>query len=630
MLPETKTMPSIHKFLLIGWMWFLFVPIGFAGTIGTRKIGSNQPLAIKYSPDPDATTSTGQMTITVSTAMGAAAASDRNLEIVLYVGSYSGKAIAYPIQLTLPQGALTATAQLHYLQPNEHGLWVVDVFEDRRSIVAQPRTGPTGISNQQRKTWLEITPTGKSQTSMQIDFGLSGITASTTALSTASEDWRAYLAFDAVAIPQSQLSIASDAQIQALSTYVLAGGNLLVHPAEENSATLELDRLMGSNSDLQLPDSRWESMKKFGDLGSKRSHGGGKLFALKKANSDINEQVRSSTPFPLSEFSLTGDTDFRWFWRNLVQSVGTAPVWGFIAFVTLFVIVVGPIVLRLTTVLRHRTLLLFLVPALSLIATLLVLFYNVAREGFGTHGRIASIQYLDEPTGQGFTWSRQSYFSGAPPRDGLKFPMGTLLKPVDGEALTNRRYYYDPRENVSATIRSDGESELISGWLLPRNQQQLLVGQRTDNAKLPIKITRISETVISVTNLTDQLIPLLFLRQSIDVAYFAKDLQPGQSLEIASESASRIDATHKTTIREFEPIEPESIDVNNLRYYGYFNRTQTSDPIDNAIRKFTCTRLDDFGFWILLQQSPDIPLPFDKSVYSNEKHCHIMTGVTQW
>lgn len=622
-------MRSLHSILFFSWL-LLWIPHNtYAGILGSLKSGSTQALAIKYTPDPDATTSTGELTITVSTATGVAAASDRNLEVVLYISSQYGKATAYSVQLTLPQGALTANAKLHFLQPPGYGQWIVDVFEDGRSIVAPNSNNPSSMNSQSQQTWLEITPSIKTQTSFQVDYGLAGVTVDRTLLSTASEDWRAYLAFDAVAIPQSQLSIATSAQIQAWSTYVLAGGNLIVHSAD-SSAAADLDRLMGSSSQVQAPDYRWEAITSVHrNFGSKRSHGGGKLIAFEQAPNNVNEHVKSSVQFPVSEFAVNGESDFRWFWRNLVQSVGTAPVWGFIVFITLFVIVVGPVLLRLTTKMQHRTLLLFLVPTLSLLATLLILFYNVVREGFGTYGRIASVQYLDDHTGQGFVWSRQSYFSGAPPRDGLLFPAGAFLKPADGDLQSHRRYNYDPRDSVSAVIQSNGESEIISGWLRPRSQQQVLVGQREDKAKLPISIQRVTETSVRVANQTDHPIPLLFLRESNEVAYIVEDLKPGESQEIAAESASKIDSLLRLKTN-YEPQEPESIDLASFRYYGFKNRAQTSDPINNVARKVVCSKLNDFGFWILLLQPPDIQLPFDKSVYASEKHFHIMTGVSKW
>lgn len=630
-------MQACCKFSLCVWLWLLICQAGFAGSLTSPKGVSTQSLVINYTPDPDGSTSTGELTVTVTTATGGAANSDRNLEVILYLSSQFGKSIAYPVQITLSQGALSATAKIHYLQPYGYGQWVVDVLEDGQNIV-RPKPIPSSLNNTPRKTWLEIVPAGVSQSSFQNGYELTsspnvdGLTTSPAlvGLPAASADWRTYLAYDAVAVPQSQLSIASPAQIQALNTYILAGGNLVVHSADD-SARGELDRLMGSIKDASAADFRWEKLSPSQeDLSFKRSHGAGQMIVSEKPSPAVNEHLQASIQFPVSDFALCGDTDFRWFWRNLVQSVGTAPVWGFILFVTVFVILVGPVVLRLTTRMQHRTLLLFLVPALSLLATLLVLLYNVLREGFGTYGRIACVQFLDTNTGQGFIWSRQSYFSGAPPRDGLRFPLNTFLKPVEGETLS-ARYFYDPRDYVTGVIRCDGESQIFSNWLLPRNQQQVLVGQRSDQAKMPIQITRISQTSINVTNLTDQTIPLLFLRESIQVCYFAKNLQSGQSQQLMAETASVIDSMLKVKA-DYEPVEPTSIDLNSMRYYGYYynNRNPTSDPMDNSIRKLTCSRLNDMGYWILLEQLPGVQLPFEPAVYSPEKHFHIMTGVSQW
>jgi hypothetical protein len=624
--------------LLLGLMFVLLL-IGTqnlsAGTITSAKKGRLDALVVTYTPDPTGTSSSDEMTITVTTALGTPSVADRNLRVELFIANAFGQFNSYWVDVPLAQGAMSATAKLHYCHPTQYSRWVVELYEDGRSI-ASPKPAPSYSNSPQTHRTLDIVGAsgGRGLFTNQV---VAGAMTDVRQISVASEDWRSYLAFDAVAIELAILRIASAAQQQALSTYALSGGSLAIHstpigatPDGDAAILAEVDKLLygpelSSSSSTSGSSRAWATAPVV-----HRIHGGGQLFVLPQSPANFTDSIRSSINYPVSDFATNGDADFQWFWRNLVTTVGKTPIWGFIAFVSLFVLVVGPLLLQLTTKLRHRTLLLVLIPAISLVATILVLIYNVVREGFGTQGRVAAVQYYDANSQIGFTWSRQSYFSGAPPGEGLKFPGQALVRP---QVINWNQSYQvpDPRDHVNARIGKVGDQQLLTRWSIPRSQQSLLVGQRSDQLTLPFEISRLADNSIKLTNKSESALAMVVLRQSAEVGYLATDLPAGESIDLVAQSLSDIDRALRLASADLAPQGPPDIDLTSRRSYrNLYNYISTTDPINNALRKLNASQLSNYGFLLIRNQVPEISLPFDKTVYTAERHFHLMTGVTAW
>ncbi len=625
--------------LVLGCFWvaMLLLNSAIAGSFTTKKSGRADALRVTYTPDPDCTLSCTEMLITVTTVAGQPSSGDRELEFVLYTASYSGQSTAYATKIILPEGATSATAKITYRQALQYGYTAVDFREDGRSLM-QPRL-PLSVSNtgsNVQQDILEIRPDNNAvKGSFTADFGLAGQTSQSLALSKSPSDWRPYLAYDAVIIGAPLLELASPQQVQALSTYVLAGGSVIVHSANSETAA-RLDQLiLGSKASSN--DNRWEVLsspdRKFGAM---RLHCGGRFIVFENVPPNWLEHVRSTAHYPMGDVAASGDTDKQWFWRNIVQTVGKTPVWAFIGFVMLFVIGVGPVLLRVTSRLQHRTLLLFLIPAFSLLATFLFLLFNISREGFGTRGRIAAIQYFDATSEQGFIWSRQSYFSGAPPRDGLRFSPQAMIKPILEDQLSNGPWS-DPRDRLGATMEQSDDAVILSNWLSPRAQHHLLAGEPTKQFKLPIAIKKISDEQVEVSNLTERAIPIVALKGVTDgMGFLAIDLDPGETRALSLESFGKIEIQIRGRDNQHSPkmpieIEGKSISYGYGRNYYYYNSNiVVNDPIDGALKKFSMSILPQYGVWIVSHELPQMQLPFEDKAYAKEKHYLIQTGVYPW
>lgn len=170
----------------------------------------------------------------------------------------------------------------------------------------------------------------------------------------------------------------------------------------------------------------------------------------------------------------------------LVPGVGAAPVDAFRWLITLFVLLVGPVCYFWLRALHRTHLLALTAPVAALAFTLCLYAYATFGDGFGTRCRVRSVTLLDQTTGEATSWSRQTYYSGLAPAEGMVFPRTSVAYPL----LPGwRETFLASRQNSSRDVVIDDHSQrLATGWLRSRETSQLLVVdcQQTDE-KLAIK-----------------------------------------------------------------------------------------------------------------------------------------------
>ena len=124
--------------------------------------------------------------------------------------------------------------------------------------------------------------------------------------------------------------------------------------------------------------------------------------------------------------------------RLPIPDVGRVPARAYLVILLLFSVLIGPanyvFLLR-----RHRQALLVLTaPLISLVFVALLATYVVAGEGFGVHGRAATLTVLDQSRQQAATRASVSlYAAGRTPSGGLRFPRDMAVLPIgrDGRAF---------------------------------------------------------------------------------------------------------------------------------------------------------------------------------------------------
>lgn len=333
---------------------------------------------------------------------------------------------------------------------------------------------------------------------------------------------------------------------------------------------------------------------------------------------------------------VTSGSDSNWFWRNLIRAVGKPPVWIFCGMVTLFGALLGPGLLFFTGRIARRSLMIFLVPAISLITTLAIVFYGVVHEGFDTHLRITSVQKLEPGAEQGFVWSRQNYFSGLPPREGLYFDWDTYARPVHAEDEGNYPGSVDPRDGIDCQVIL-GERQNWRGWLKPRQQQQLLIGHAIQNPRPLIAIRPQSDESAEVENLTENDIPVIVFRGAGEDYYIVENLGSKSRAVASAGDVASVAARVSKAVVDYRPTAPPELQEGGslLQFGSGRSRYATtpgfeSDDILNAnFRQYLSDRLElpAFGYALLTTESDTVEVPLTAK---SSENLHLIIGVEPW
>lgn len=623
---------------------------------------------------------------------------DRDLVVVIYTkdfGSSPVESIAHRREVRLAEGASRIDLEITFIQPCSNTLWDVDLFEDGRNIEYKTPTNANNsninnyVSDRDNSASLGLLATGESQAKMTaalhsiayrlqptVDLNVvskpKGRIPTPTIVETidqASDDWRTYLSYNFIVLsPQGVAQVNQHPEVaEALRTCVAAGGSLIVTPVTDQADLEMVDQLLlgrdarqGNPATSLEPQIWWGTeLDKIGFLridkdlpmlASLRQHG---LIQREFGFGAVCLSDRPLDQLPVppegvdylspmhSTWTFTAESDGDWFWRNLIRAVGKPPVWTFCAIVTLFGALLGPGLLVLTGRLHRRSLMIFLVPAISFVASLGIIAYGVLHEGFDTHVRITSVQAIDGDAKLGFAWSRQNYFSGSPPRDGLKFSPHTYARPVYAE-INNRNYYseYDPRKGRTCTVNIEPDQQRWDGWLRPRQQQQLLVGNRITQVELPIELTRVGDSTLSIKNNTSAALPVVAVRGAGDDYYVTEQLAAGQAVKLEAIHPVRAAAKIASVMADYRPaVPPELGEGGSLLDFGTGARRysmnigttsyQYSDILNRTFERWISDKMQipQFGFSLLATQSSAVEIPLDGKKADD---LHLIVGVQTW
>ena len=309
----------------------------------------------------------------------------------------------------------------------------------------------------------------------------------------------------------------------------------------------------------------------------------------------------------------------------MIASVGKPPVWTFCGIILLFGLTLGPGLLILTAWIGRRSLLILLVPLVSIGATLAIVGYEVLHEGFGTHVRISSVLNVDERSGEGFVWSRQNFFSGWPPREGLSIPSDVYCRPVGGLRM-GRSGTPRSASNFQYTVDHKADESIWRGVLQAREQKQLLIGHPA-KLSMPIQVKRIDDKRASLRNLTDETLPFVVLRDGGSGYYFVENLAPNAQIEVTSVPFGDIAGGLSRTRSELAPSLPPE-----LRSIGWVQEQSPSELLDqewggSMAERSALSTIPPYGFVTLIHNCSDIfvPLKADKS-----ESLHLVTGSAVW
>ncbi|GIW98658.1 MAG: hypothetical protein KatS3mg111_1991 [Pirellulaceae bacterium] len=289
--------------------------------------------------------------------------------------------------------------------------------------------------------------------------------------------------------------------------------------------------------------------------------GAGRVFAAQPIDTWKNDEgakFLEALWSHLHQVRISPQIDGEWFVRHLIEDIGQPPVWMFCAIVGMFTLLIGPGLLLWARRLQRPSTLVFLIPVVSCLTTAFILGYSVMYEGFSSHLRVTSLTRFRSETGEGFSWSRQSLFSGWLPDEGVKLPGSVLARPVTEPSAASYRYG-SPRQGPQAIIRFAEGYQFWHGWLKPRTQQQLFVVAPVDNLVSPLRITRRGPGQLRVTNTCAHELPFVVVRDHNGEWYHTTALARGQAVDLNAQPPGSSTEGLASIVRELMPLPPPEL-----------------------------------------------------------------------
>ena len=246
------------------------------------------------------------------------------------------------------------------------------------------------------------------------------------------------------------------------------------------------------------------------------------------------------------------------FWNFLIPGVGEAPVGAFRILITLFIVVIGPVNYVLLRRWRRLNWLLVTVPAGAMVVTMGLFGYALLSDGLGARVRIRSFTHIDQNLGQAVSWSRQSYYAGLAPSEGLVFPKDMAVYSL---------VQFPPTEYSRGTQRSqrlhwDDQQRLQHGFISSRATSQLItVRARSTSARLIVSEPREKNAAPVAENRLGAAIQLLVLRDKQGNYFRARDIPLGGKSPLSAatvqeirQELSRVYSQHRISLPEgFDP-----------------------------------------------------------------------------
>ena len=635
------------------------------GSFATENHRGRGVLRVKFVEEQSYMSPVGTMHITVST-VGTPSTADRQLMVAFQLlFPRREQSVMYRRPIVLPQGSTSVTVEVpHFMIGHNYAYGRMLLYEDGRNIVDEDSSdqnfgrqgsnfflsaqtnaqvgargnaiATTGMSSQEANAIFRGIGTTQTPISSNVPASarfMSNAEGSRRArhVALASDDWRYYYGSDYFVLPiesLEEIQLSRPEVSASLRTFVMSGGWVNVKCANIEQAKVTVDRWLNEPSTIANASGVWtRALTTDSETGLGMGDGPFEEASVKAANGVVAKtlpyesrpyylgtvDVFTELPSPSAQAvststvsaKLQSDNDGNWFWRNLILSVGKPPVWTFCVFVALFSGLIGPGLLAFTGRMKRRSLLILLVPAISLAATLVIVSYSVFHEGLGTSIRVTGVLALDARSGNGFVWSRQNYFSGLPPRDGLVFGDATYVRPV---VESDHRYYSsNPSRLVSTYVDLQGGKQIWRNWLRARQQQQLLVGHKVANFPSPIecKLSPDSQSAI-LRNLTSEVLPMVIVRGVKDDYYLAENLAASAELVVKANdlgSANVIGARARSKLRPVAPIEL-SIAGNSLMN---FTNSRRRGAWTNIYGQDTVTDIVNVSFNMLLSDNLSLP-----------------------
>ncbi|MDZ4851376.1 MAG: hypothetical protein SGI77_18970 [Pirellulaceae bacterium] len=454
-------------------------------------------------------------------------------------------------------------------------------------------------------------------------------------------DWRELAATPCFAIKVDDLLSSTQEQSTVLCKFVAAGGQLIIVDCpsppdmpEEVERWIESFVLGGTRQ-----ASNWTIKRetKTNRCASYLSVGFGHfvLFDGKLYNKVPNEALSVAIHRPSRMNRLFNVDLMDW----TIPKLGQPPVIAFFLSICAFAILAGPVLLWWTNVKQKRpVLLLLLFPLSAMLITASIFAFALLHDGWGTSSRIRSLTWVDNTTGLGCAYSRQTYFSGFPPSS-VEFSSASEVWEVPSPNATRNNYPgYEPHSEVKRREFADKQSYV--GLFTAREQKQWMVTTPVDGLK-PFEWEQTEQSEQSelprVRNLLAENWRVAVFVDSEKRVYIAEQVGSKGSIELTATTAE--DARDKVmgcvVLPAYPPNYSSADSYNLFGWFGNYSRLNTSrvsigkhggNHIESSGEEF----LQDLGkkgrqFLIVLERAEHLDRPFTSGVYESDSS-HMMMG----
>ena len=221
-----------------------------------------------------------------------------------------------------------------------------------------------------------------------------------------------------------------------------------------------------------------------------------------------------------------------------IPGVGELPLRSFLLLLFLFALVIGPFNLAFVRKRKRPGLLLITVPAISILASIIVLAYGILYQGVDIKSASRSLTWLDQRTRRAQTIEERTMFVGLSPGEGLRPGAGTVVLPLRGT---------DDGDNF---VLDSTRGLVLSGSFLPVRDPVSQVYLCDAPARLRLH-ARQSPEGIEVENSLDRALEGLLLRDADGRWHHAPEgIAPGSKARLVPLPARAADGPVERMLRE--------------------------------------------------------------------------------
>ncbi len=286
------------------------------------------------------------------------------------------------------------------------------------------------------------------------------------------EDWRELMSCSSIAVDARSFEDFTEEQQASLTGFVVAGGELIL--ADFKDPTSIGDKLINwfessSSKPISKIVDEMNANKKTIELGSEIGFGRILLAQEQVEHFYRHGDDRGTIPKWANRAERLFDIDkMEW----TIEKIGRPPVWLFLLSITTFTLGAGP---GLMWWLNHRLnrpiWLLGVFPIIAALITFSIFGFAFFSDGFGIHGRLRSITKLNAKTGLSSVYSRQTYFSGFPPKV-AQFDLDSEVFCVRSDHEGRGFSTWNATTSTQPSIEMSDASQDFRGLLTARVQKQ--------------------------------------------------------------------------------------------------------------------------------------------------------------